>query len=311
VRSLAAALAAFILIPLHAASASAAATPPWRQPKPDLTLAILDTGRVAMPDSYAWEGGGENKREWPILAFLIRHPGGTLLIDSGCNPAFGRGQERAYAGWMYPIAKLLFDFPTMNADQDAASQLRRLGVEPDSLRAVVLTHMHIDHAGGVAAIPVSVPVYVGEGELQEFEHWNADLRGFHRKDIETGHHYLTVPWQEKPLLGFDRSWDVFEDGSVVVIEAPGHTPGSLMVLVNLETRPVLITGDVVYTHHNYEIPAPKGKILLHAADWDETWAMDAITRIRKIHLNHPEVLLLLSHDWEQFPSLKIAPEVYR
>jgi glyoxylase-like metal-dependent hydrolase (beta-lactamase superfamily II) len=311
VRLLAAALAAFILIPLHVASASAVAAPPWRQPKPDLTLAILDMGRIAMPDSYAWEGGGETKREWPILAFLIRHPGGTLLIDAGCNPAFGRGQERAYAGWMYPIAKLVFDFPTMDADQDAASQIQRLGVEPDSLRAVVLTHMHVDHAGGVATIPVSVPVYVGEGELQEFEHWNADLRGYHRKDIETGHHFLTVPWQEKPLLGFDRSWDVFEDGSVVVIEAPGHTPGSLMVLVNLETRPLLITGDVVYTHHNYEIPAPKGKIFLHAADWDETWAMDAIMRLRKIHQNHPEMLLLLSHDWEQFPSLKIAPEVYR
>jgi glyoxylase-like metal-dependent hydrolase (beta-lactamase superfamily II) len=310
-RSLTTSLAALGALLLLASAALAADAPPWRQPLSGLTLTILDTGRVNMPDAYAWKGGGKTKRPWPILAFLIRHPEGTLLIDSGCNPALGRGREREYAGWFYPIAKLIFDFPTMAPDQDVASQLGRLGVEPGSLESVILTHAHVDHIGGVATIPTSVPVYVGEGELQEFEHWDADLKGFHPKDRETGHHFPTVSWQDRPVLGFDRSWDIFEDGSVVAIEAPGHTTGSLMVLVNLESRPVLITGDAAYTHRNYEIPAPKGKLFLHDADWDESWAMDVIARLRNVHLNHPEVLLLLSHDWEQFPSLKIAPETYR
>ena len=86
-----------------------------------------------MPDSYAWKGGGKTKHSWPILAFLVRHPEGTILIDSGCNPAFGRGQEREYAGWIYPIAKFIFEFPTMAPDQDVGSQLGQLGIEPGSL----------------------------------------------------------------------------------------------------------------------------------------------------------------------------------
>jgi N-acyl homoserine lactone hydrolase len=296
---------------LPSLNAPAAEAPPWRRPRSGLTLTILDMGRVNMPDSYAWKGGGKTKHPWPILAFLVHHPEGALLIDSGCNPAFGTGRQREYAGWVYPLAKLIYAFPNMAPDQDVGSQLERLGVEPGSLKSVLLTHAHVDHIGGVATIPTSVPVYVGEGELQQFERRDAVLNGFHPKDLKTGHRFLPVPWQERGVLGFDRSWDVFQDGSVVAIEAPGHTPGSLMVLVNLESRPVLITGDAAYNHRNYEIPAPKGKIFLHAADSDERRAMEAITRLRNVHLNHPEVLILMSHDWERLPSYKIAPDVYR
>lgn len=305
-RTLLAALSLFAVL-----ASPAIAQEAWRKPQPGLTLTVIDTGRIPMPDAYAWDAGGKTKRPWPILAFLIRHPQGAILVDAGINPAFGEGKEMEYAGLIYPVARLIFDFPTMRRGQDVGSQLKRLGVEPGSLRAVVPTHAHVDHIGGLATIPRTVPVYLGVGELAEFKTWNADLNGFHKKDIETGHTFRTAPWANTPVLGFDRSWDIFGDGSVLALEAPGHTPGSLMVLVNLESGPVLITGDAIYTHRNYELPAPKGKIFGHRTDWDAAKAMDVIIRIRAVHQKHPDVMILASHDWEQYPKLKIAPETYR
>lgn len=283
----------------------------WRQPNADLSLTILDTGRIAMPDSYAYKGGPDTKQDWPILAFLVQHPNGTVLIDAGCNPAFATGKAKEYVGFIYPLANLIFDLPQMTPGQDVGSQLGALGIDPASINAVIATHGHIDHIGGVASLPTSVPVYMGEGEVPEFSRWNADLNGFHKMDIETGNDFRTVPWEAHGIFGFGRTWDYFGDGSMVLIEAPGHTPGSLMVLLNLESQPILLTGDAVYFKQNYEIPAPKGNLFLHKADSDATRAMQVIERVRAISEEHPDVLLLLSHDVAQFSSLKIAPEVYR
>ena len=308
-RAVAAGLAALLLF--AAAPSLAQEDTAWRKPRTSLRLMVIDTGRIPMPDAYAWKGGGPTKRYWPILCFLVRHPKGDILVDAGLNPAFGIGKEMEYAGLIYPVAKLIFDFPTMRPGQEVGAQLKTLGVEPASLKMVIPTHAHVDHIGGLATIPASVPVYLGEGDMAEFKTWNADLNGFHKKDIETGHKFETTPWQDAPVLGFDRSWDVFGDGSVVVLEAAGHTPGSQMVLLNLDNQPVLITGDGIYTHRNYELPAPKGKIFAHRTDWNDEKSMEVILKIRDIHEKHPEVLILASHDWEQYPKLRIAPDFYR
>ena len=75
-----------IAILAFAAPGAAQDDPEWRKPNAGLSLTVLDTGRIAMPDSYAWKGGGKTKRDWPILVFLLRHPRGTILVDAGCVP---------------------------------------------------------------------------------------------------------------------------------------------------------------------------------------------------------------------------------
>jgi glyoxylase-like metal-dependent hydrolase (beta-lactamase superfamily II) len=136
---------------------------------------------------------------------------GDVLIDAGPKP--GNGKEMEYAGLIYPVAKLIFDFPTMRPGQEVGAQLKALGVEPASLKSVILTHTHVDHIGGLATIPSSVPVYIGDGELAEFKAWDADLNGFHKKDIETGHKFETTLPAERACSGLRSIPDVFDGSS--------------------------------------------------------------------------------------------------
>src|SRR5262249_48036697 len=130
-----------------------------------------------------------------------------------------------------------------DAGRPAADQLDAAHYDRARLRGILLTHAHWDHVSGVADFP-QVPVLITADERRFVDDGGwvmAIARGL--RDVR----YELYDFEGGPYLGFPRSHDVYGDGAVVVVPAPGHTPGSVIVFVALPTgRRFAFVGDLAW-----------------------------------------------------------------
>ncbi len=174
--------------------------------------------------------GGEGEVRLPIPSYLIEHPRGLALFDTGMHP-----DCRVDPAGRIGRAARLFQFDYGAAD-DVASRLRSVGRDAARIDFVVNSHLHFDHAGGNALVPNATLVI----QRREWEAGMADDRaaaiGFDRRDYDLGH----------PVVKADGEHDLFGDGSIVCVPTPGHTPGHQSLRVRLEGGDVVLAGDSCY-----------------------------------------------------------------
>lgn len=226
--------------------------------KPTVTVEPLLGGEAETPKGLLESKGGRlatlratgippfgSKRWVPVPAFLIRHPkAGPVLVDTSLHssleakPAANMGRALASA--------TKFRFP----DGDLLTQLRARDVDPKSIRTVVMTHLHIDHASGVSEFPNATFVLSAR-------EWEAAttvsrplLHGYRRAHFDYLFDYRTIDF-DGPLIdsyaSFGRTFDLFGDGSIRLAFTPGHTEGHLAVIARLREHDFVIAGDAVYT----------------------------------------------------------------
>ncbi|KAJ2980449.1 hypothetical protein NQ176_g2632 [Zarea fungicola] len=245
----------------------------------------------------------------PIGVFLIHHPEGLFLFDTGQSPC------RNNPGYLPRSAffdRLLCDF-TITPEDGIVPQLARLGVKPTDLKAIVLSHLHSDHTGGledlIAAAP-DLPVYVGR------EHWKAFgerpfLAGF--KGAAPNHwpkafSPRVIDLKRDTLGPWEESASLTSDGRVVVVDTSGHVPGHLSLIVSGEGRegkPVtyFLTGDATYGIDGLEKEEPDG------INDDPMRALNSL-RLIKAFARQRDVVVLPSHDADT-PRLLAEEVVYR
>ena len=175
--------------------------------------------------------GGEGRVRLPIPAYLIEHPKGTALFDTGMHPdcqhdPAARVGERL-AG--------LFEFD-YHPGEEIGTQLEALGRDPGRIDLIVNSHFHFDHVGGNALIPNATM-------LVQRREWDAGMdpdsaakRGFNPRDFDLGHKLRLV----------DGEHDVFGDGSVVCLPTHGHTPGHQSLKLRLPGGEVVLAADSCY-----------------------------------------------------------------
>jgi N-acyl homoserine lactone hydrolase len=282
----AAALAAsFRAAPLPA-HAGLAITVPAVTPPADMKLAVLHTGRMLSKAGFAYRGGalGE-ERVFGMAAILVQHPQGALLIDSG----FGRNVD-AHA---QTIPWLMRQTSRYEKETPAVEQLRAAGQDPAALRGIVLTHAHWDHVSGIEDFP-GVPVWVPEAERDFIAsgHLATELvAGFGAVS------YQVYEFADGPYLGFERSLDVFKDGTVVLVPTPGHTPGSVVAFVTPPgERRYAFVGDLVWQREGVELLAERPWLSRRLVDVDAQAVRGWIAHLHALAGQVPGLVVVPAHD---------------
>lgn len=239
-------------------------------------------------------GAGTPFSRWwrvPIPAFLVHHPNaGPFLVDTGLHPSVG---ARPAENLGRAIAR--FSRPELAHGEDAPAQLRSRGIESKSVRLVVMTHLHFDHASAMSEFPGATFV------LSERE-WTAAttdsrplLRGYRPAHFDYAFDYRTVSYESRSVSSyssFGRTLDLFGDGSVRLASTPGHSAGHQSVICRLDQRDLVIAGDAIYTYGQLEdAPEPPRPVDLH--NWRRSRRELQIFRRQ-----YPDAVIVPGHDPE-------------
>jgi glyoxylase-like metal-dependent hydrolase (beta-lactamase superfamily II) len=266
---------------------------PSASPPPAMSVFQLPTGVTHRSAAFAYRGGSFfDARDFAMTAVLVRHPRGDVLVDTG----FGRDVD-AHLRSM-PIAFRAITRYTRGVP--AADRLAAAGYELRKLRAILLTHAHWDHVSGVPDFP-GTPVWVTTEERQFVEQGGA-LTVVARNAPSV--RYEEYGFEGGPYLGFPRSHDVYGDGAIVVVPAPGHTPGSVVVFLALPSGArYALVGDLVWQREGITEREERPWLQRTLGDHDPAAVRENILRMAAIAARFPEIVLAPAHDARGFVGM--------
>jgi glyoxylase-like metal-dependent hydrolase (beta-lactamase superfamily II) len=222
--------------------------------------------------------------DWvPIHAWLVEHDEGLILVDTGET---ARVHQRGYHPRWHPFYRRASQFQ-VTPDDEIGPQLQKMGVQARDIRQVVLTHLHTDHAGGLAHV-VDRKTWVHPIELGRAKGIAGQVQGYLP-------HRWPKWWKPEPMrfesvaLGqFPERMPLTGRGDVIVVPTPGHTPGHVSVVVQGDPS-VFIAGDTSYTQELLQGHVVDG------VSPDEDVARTTIERILALGRERP-LVYLPSHD---------------
>lgn len=276
----------------------------------DIQLTFLTTGTVRIRPSMLSQPADKFAllrrlrclcdRGWtdslPVGVFLIRHPEGLFLFDTGQSPCCN---NPGYFPRLGILNSLLTQFVIKHQD-GIVEQLGRMDIKPTDLKAVVLSHLHNDHAGGledlIAEAP-DLPIYISR------EHWRAfgEHPTFASMEGATPNHWpgdfapKIVDLQDEPLGPWKQSYPLTEDGKIWIVDTSGHVPGHISLVVysdeGTDNKRVtyFLPGDATYGLAFLDKEEPDG------INDDPIRALQTLKTIRQF-AREAEVVVLPSHD---------------
>lgn len=249
------------LKPLIATLAASIVASPVFAAAPDLELWRLDCGTLqisdveSFSDAHLYDGQPKTLTD---SCYLIRHGEKHMLWDAGLSADL---VKKPYTWTVY----------TLSLRQTLVDQLAQLGLKPDDIDIVGISHMHFDHVAQANSFPAA-ELFIGSADA------DAIAAGKDRdvtKDL--------APWFGAAATGkltrIAKDKDVFGDGSVTIIATPGHTPGHTSLLIRLpKTGPVLLSGDL---YHFDEQVENRGVPQFNTDRADTLASMDRFDRMAK------------------------------
>ena len=227
---------------------------------------------------------------------LIRHPKGDVLVDGGNSSRFDQEAEdfpfsrrlviKAIPGRLKPRIRL-------------SVGLRMLGERDDEIRWLLPSHVHLDHVGGYEDLSPT-PVLLTDEELRYSANADAQRTGavIPQQAGLMMRQRQRLSFSPHPYEIFDRHFDLYGDGSVVVVPLPGHTPGSVGIFINLSaTQRILYVGDAVLTDAEiaHRIRKP---FFIH--DEEPQQADQEVRLLNQLHDLAPQILMLPAHGRSDF-----------
>ena len=225
--------------------------------------------------------GSEGRIRFPVPAYLIKHPKGTVLFDTGLHPA----SQQDALGRIGELAN--FFQVEFRPGEDIKSRLEHLQIDANKIDFVINSHLHFDHTGGNELVPnAKIIIQKREweaGHLPEMIQANA----FNPNDYEHGHLVKQV----------EGEFDLFGDGTIVTIPTFGHTPGHQSLKVKLTSGTIVLAADACYLRKTIE------DLHLPALVFDRSEMLRSLFILRK--LQSAGARIFFGHDpsfWNQIPQ---------
>lgn len=251
---------------------------------PSIKMYALDCGSIIMPanaldssDSFS----DDELRYLVVPCFLIRHPKGDFMWDAGLSDALHENPQIA------PMLKSWVERPM-------ADQLAEIGVPPEDVEYLAVSHSHFDHAGN-APLFKNAKWVVMQSELSFSSSEFARGLGF----------VLNMAESETEKIIIDDEYDVFGDGSVIVFPTPGHTAGHLSMLLKLpESGAFIFSGDL------YHMQESRERQLVPDFNFDHDLTRESMARFERMAETHDATVIIqhVRRDFERFPRFPAYSE---
>ena len=201
-----------------------------------MNLYFLNSGRVEMKKKiFIPDLNTDEKFELPVISTYINYKNTNILFDTGCHPSVETNAEKRWGG----LSKIMT--PKNMNGKNLITQLYEIGISPDDIDIVINSHLHPDHCGCNEFFK-NAEFYCHEQEFKSANEKNASKMG-----------YIKNEWDlPMPLKKLKQSFDLFDDSRIVTVDLPGHTPGSIGLMVNLEHNRFLIASDALSLERNLE-----------------------------------------------------------
>ncbi|MBY0284362.1 MAG: N-acyl homoserine lactonase family protein [Sphingomonas sp.] len=255
------------------------------KPPAEMKLWRLDCGAAQVNDLNVFNDTrafpAKSSMRFTSSCYLIKHGDSYLLWDTGLSTA-------------------LKGVPTNDKDPISATltvtipeQLAKIGVKPSDISIIGISHYHFDHTGQAGAFP-QAKLLIGKGDYDSL----AATPPKNGADPTPLKNWIGGPGASEPVAG-DK--DVFGDGSVTMIDLPGHTPGHHALLLKLpKLGAVLLSGDQVHLRENLPIDG------VPTFNYDRAQTIASYDRFKKLAAN-TKALVIIQHDARDIPKLPAFP----
>lgn len=246
-------------------------------------------------------------RSWlkiPLSVFLIEHRDGLVLFDTGLDPAIKTDPNYISKAIGRFLLHRIFRLH-IGPDDKLGKKLEESGFSAGDVCKAVISHLHFDHVGGIADIP-QAELLVSEKEWAQLSTPHPEYEWILREHIEVPNakwRPISFSQTDDPVLApFGSCYDVMGDGSMTLLPTPGHTPGSMSMLVrSTGLPPLLLAGDLTYEADllfNDRVPGTGDAKQLRAS----------FAKVRMLKEQLPDLVILPSHDPGAARALQGAQE---
>jgi glyoxylase-like metal-dependent hydrolase (beta-lactamase superfamily II) len=228
-----------------------------------------------------------NEKVWsPVSAYLIEHPKGLVLIDTGFHTDIRTNQD-AYLG---PIKNVILE---AELPEGAAihEQLEQRGIKPSDIDFLVLSHLHSDHVSGLKLVKDAKKILVSDIE------WNDALQinNPHLQSMWEGIDVETFRFLASPFGPEKLGFDLFEDETIIFVSTPGHTNGLASTFIRSKEKFVLLCSDVGYEKKSWEQMILPGKMT------NPEKAKTSLSWVKEMSLDDKCIEVVANHDGNVTP----------
>lgn len=266
---------------------------------------FYDGGYCMHPEFVAIKGGSHKNVQFAALCAVIIHPVlGPILYDTGYSEHF-YNETKKMPFKIYAKVTPVY----VNEEDKISFKVNKLKLQADDFKYVILSHFHADHIGAVRDFTKSTFVYTDNSFewVENFTGLRALKKGFvptllppdfvERSKVIDQSYILKTPHFLKEY--FEKVYDVFQDGSIIGVELPGHVQGQLGIYFETEDQKFFLIADAVYLSETFKSLLFPSAIVNLIND-DPAAFKDTVHRIHKLWKEKPDIEIIPSHCSEKF-----------